>query len=469
MRAKHVWAPTAVLVAALAAPAAAPAALPWHDCDDGFECATAKVPLDYDHPHGKQIELALIRKPATDPEHRIGSLFIHPGGSGGAGVRFVRNAPPAALAPVARRFDVVGVDTRGLGASRPAIDCDTDPERLGVYAQPFPRPETLDAPALIARTKAYARRCRERNGELLAHMSSADMARDFDQLREAVGDKKLTFIGNSYGSLVGATYASLFPGRARALALTAPVDADTWVNRPFEAIREQSAALEYGMRRFFAACGGCAFANGGDPQDAFDDLLARLDSAPVGDVDGDDLRVAVMYPMISKARWKPFADALYAAQHGDGAPLRAIVDLEYEKGTNAMDVLWATLANDQRYPNVFQPFLDGGRHSASLFDYTAFNSGYGELAFALSPGHDGFAGPFRNPSWATPALLVSQTHDTFTPHQWAPRLAADLGNARLLTARGDGHDVLTGGNPCVFGALLAYLENQTLPDPGARC
>jgi len=469
MTLKHVWALTIAAVAALTAPAAASAALSWHDCDDGFECATAKVPLDYDHPHGKQIELALIRLPATDRAHRIGSLFIHPGGSGGAGVHFIRSAPPGALDPVARRFDVIGVDTRGVGASRPAIDCDSDPEQLGVYAQPFPRPETLNAPALIARAKAYVRRCHERNGELLEHMSSADMARDFDQLREQVGDKKLTYVGNSYGSLVGATYASLFPGRARALALTAPVDADTWVNRPFEAIREQSAGLEYGMRRFFAACQGCAFAHGGDPQDAFDDLLAQLDAAPAGDVDGDDLRVAVMWAMLSKRRWQPFADALAAAQNGNGGPLREIVDFEYEKGTPAMDVLWATLANDQRYPNVFQPFLDGGRHSASLFDYTAFNSGYGEIAFALSPGHDGFAGPFRNPSWAAPALLIGNTHDTFTPHQWAPRLAADLGNARLLTARGDGHDVLTGGNPCVLGALLAYLEDQTLPNPGARC
>src|SRR4051812_7483782 len=288
MTLKHVWALTIAVATALAAPAAASAALPWHACDDGFECATASVPLDYDHPHGRQIELALIRMPATDRAHGIGSLFTHRGGSGGDGIESLRTAPPGALDPVARRFDVVGVDTRGVGASRPAIDCAADPERLGPYSQPFVRPATLDAPALVARTKAYARRCQERNGELLKHMSSADMARDFDQLREAAGDKKLTFIGNSYGSLVGATYASLFPGRARALALTAPVDADTWVNRPFEALREQTAALDNGLRRFLAACDHCAFAQGGDPQDAFDDLLAKLDAAPVGDVDGDD-------------------------------------------------------------------------------------------------------------------------------------------------------------------------------------
>jgi len=463
MTLKHVWALTIAVVAALTAPAAASAALSWQDCDDGFECATAKVPLDYDHPQGKQIELALIRMPASDREHRIGSLFIHPGGSGAEGVRFIREAPPGALAPVARRFDVIGVDTRGVGASRPAIDCGVDPEQLGPYAQPF----VLDTPALIARTKAYVRRCHERNGELLAHMSSADMARDFDRLREAVGDKKLTFVGNSYGSLVGATYASLFPGRARALALTAPVDADTWVNRPLEALREQTAAIENGLRRFFAKCGDCAFAQGGDPQDAFDDILAGLDAAPLGNADGDDLRFAALYTTLSPGRRPVLADALRAAQLGDPAPLRAIVDFFYPR--DSADVEWATRANDQRYPNAFQPFLDAGRHAASLFDYTAFNSGYGELTFALSPGHDGFYGPFRNPPQAATALVIGQTHDTFTPHQWAPRLAADLGNARLLMRRGDGHNVLTSGDPCVLGALLAYLENQTLPTPGARC
>jgi pimeloyl-ACP methyl ester carboxylesterase len=467
MTLKHVWALTIALAAALAAPAGASAALSWHDCDDGFECTTAKVPLDYDHPHGKQIELALIRLPASDRAHRIGSLFIHPGGSGGDGIEFLRTAPPGALAPVARRFDVVGVDTRGVGASRPAIDCGVDPERLGPYSQPFARPATLDAPALIARTKAYVRRCQERNGELLAHMSSADMARDFDQLRELVGDKKLTFVGNSYGSLVGATYASLFPGRARALALTAPVDADTFVNRPLEAMREQTSALDNGLRRFFAACDDCAFAQGGDPQDAFDDLLAQLDAAPLENLDGDDLRFAVLSPTLSPGRWPAFAAALRAAQLGDPAPMRAIVDDFYHR--DSLDVEWATRANDQRYPNAFQPFLDAGRHTASLFEYTTFNSGYGEIAFALSPGHDGFYGPFRNPPWATTALVIGQTRDTYTPYAWAPRLTADLGNARLLTARGDGHGVLTSGNPCVLGALLAYLEDQTLPNPGARC
>ena len=352
--------------------------LDWRDCEGGLQCATAKVPLDYDRPSGRAIELALVRFPAVDQAHRIGSLFIHPGGSGGAGVRFLRASPLQALELVGRRFDVIGVDTRGVGGSRPAMDCDADPEVLGVYAQPFFRPETLDKQSLMGRSQTYVRRCAERNGELLAHMSSADMARDFDLLRAAVGDKKITFVGQSYGTLVGATYASLFPGRARALLLTSPVDADTWVNRPFEAIREQASSLEQGLDRFFAACAAhqqaCGF-GGTDPEAAFDELLARLDAAPLPapnatsprPVDGDDLRFAAMFQLFSPSQWPGFAAALLEAQAGDGSALRDLVDVAFDRtpaGDSPLsDVNWVTLANDQRYPDDVAPFLASGRHS----------------------------------------------------------------------------------------------------------
>ena len=461
--------------------------LDWRDCDDGFQCATAKVPLDHSRPRGRTIDLALVRFPAVDREHRIGSLFIHPGGSGGAGVQFVRSAPPPVLALIGRRFDVIGVDTRGVGASRPAFDCDADPEQLGVYSQPFPRPETLDVPALAARTKAYVRRCAQRNGALLAHMSSADMARDFDLLRAAVGDDKITFVGKSYGSLVGATYASLFPGRARALLLADPIDADIWVNRPFEAIREQTAALEHGLGRFFAACAAhqqaCGFGDA-DPEEAFDDLAARLDAAPMPalraanprPVDGDDLRFAAMYQMISPLLWPQLATALREAQGGDGSALRDLTDKDAYERTAAgdsptMDVNWVTLANDQRYPQPIAPFLAAGRHSASLFDHTYLQSGYGEIAMGELPVRPAgaFRGPFRHAPGATPALVVGISHDPWTPFAWARRLTADLGNARLLTFRGDGHDVLTSFDPCVVGAMLGYLEEGALPPPGTVC
>ena len=478
----------AALVGAPAAAAGPPVPkLDWHPCEGDVECATAEVPLDHDRPRGRTIELALVRIPAADPTQRIGSMFIHPGGSGGAGVSFVRSTPPPIRAVLGRRFDIVGVDTRGVGASRPAFDCDADPERLGVYSQPYYRPETLDLRALLGRTDEYVRRCVRRNGELLEHMSSADMARDFDLLRAAVGDERLTYVGNSYGTVVGATYASLFPGRARALLLTAPMDPDAYVNRPFEGIREQSAGLEKGLDRFFAACAArqaaCGF-GGTDPEDAYNALLARLDAAPIPapdatyprPVDGDDVRLAAMYQMIGPRRWPGFAAALAQAERGDGSALRDLVDLSaYERtpegDSPSMDVNWVTLANDQAYPRGVAPFLDAGRHAAGLFDHAYPNSGYAELPIGAAPvrGRDAYRGPFRHAPGAPPALVVGTTYDTWSPFAWAKRMVAQLGNARLLTFRGDGHDVLTSQNPCIVGSVLGYLETLALPAPGAVC
>jgi len=322
-----------------------------------------------------------------------------------------------------------------------------------------------------------------RNGELLAHMTSADMARDLDLLRAAVGDERLTYIGQSYGTLLGATYASLFPGRARALVLADPVDTDTWTNRPFEAFREQSASFEYLLDRFFAACAAhqaaCGF-GGEDPESAFELTLESLDRAPVsmtgppGTVDGDDARLAAVQAMLSPRDRPRLAASLASAQADDGTGLRQLADEYYARepdGTSPLiDSQWATLSVDQDYPHAVAPFLAAGRHAASLFPHAFGNSGYSELAFGLSPvRRRPFRGPFVNSSKSGTALVIGMTHDPNTPYAWAKRLTADLGNARLLTLRGDGHDILSSLNPCILGQALLYLEDGTLPPVGATC
>jgi pimeloyl-ACP methyl ester carboxylesterase len=449
-----------VVLATLLLAGPASASLRWSSCDDGFECATAKVPLDHSRPHGRKIELALIRARAVDPATKIGSVFVNPGGPGSSGVDFVRGAPPQAIAAITRRFDLVGVDTRGSGHSRPVVDCKVDQERAGVYAQPFRRPETLDVADLVDDTKRYVARCMKLNGDLLEHVSSADVARDLDLLRAAVGDKQLNFIGHSYSSLFAATYASLFPGRARALVLDSPMDAETWVHRPFSALREQTAGLEHGLDRFVAAT---AFSG-------FDDLMARLDATPLGSLDGDDVRIAAM-SITLPFEWPGFADALTAAQNGDPDPLRARVDGFYGGDLFNSDLMVATQALDQRYPSRVAPFLRAGRRAAALFPHFALNNGYSELPYGLLPVSDrnAFHGPFRNSRKSGTALVIGTTHDPYTPYTWAQRLTADLGNARLLTYDADGHGSITSLNPCIVGHLLAYLEAGELPPEGEVC
>jgi pimeloyl-ACP methyl ester carboxylesterase len=453
---------TVLAALSLAGPASAAPKIDWKPCDDGFECATVKVPLDYDRPHGRTIELALTRARAADSATRLGSVFFHPGGPGDSGVDSIHNAPPQAIAAITRRYDVIGFDSRGAGHSRPVVDCKVDQERDGVYSQPFARPETLDVLALVDHTQRYLRRCTRLNGDLLEHMSSADVARDLAVLRAAVGDERLNLIGHSYGTFVGATYASMFPGRTGRMVLDSPMDAETWVDAPFETTREQTAGLEDELKRFLAATGF--------PEDDFDDLMAQLDREPLGSLDGDDLRIAFM-SITSPREWPAFKDALTQAQHGDGSALRDLADGFYGGRLLNPDLAVATQAADQRYPHRVAPFLRAGRHAAALFPHFANNSGYSELAYGAMPvsDADAFHGPFRNSPGAPAALVIGTTHDPYTPYVWAKHLTHDLGNAQLLTYRGDGHGAVTDLNPCIVGHMLAYLEEGVLPPEDARC
>ena len=310
---------------------APPPVLDWQPCEPaGFECATAEVPRDHARPQGAKLELAMIRWPASDRENRIGSLFLNPGGPGGSGVRMVREAPRPALAAFGRLYDIVGVDPRGVGASRPAVqDC-------GVRYQgdQYLQPETLDRDAVVRTARDQLRRCDAASGGILPYLTTANVARDFDLLRAAVGDAKFNFFGISYGGVIGETYTSLFPGRTGAMVLDSPVDADVWYNAPFEAINEQLASFDRSLDRWQHWCSRheaiCAL-DPEDPQDDFDALVAQLNAAPVPvlsdpsqpPVNGDEMLGVFLDGVYSRFDWAPLAAALTAARQGDGSALRA--------------------------------------------------------------------------------------------------------------------------------------------------
>ena len=230
-----------------ASPAAARApSIDWQPCEDaqGFDCATFPVPRDYRHPHGRTLDLAAVRLPATDPSRRVGSLFVNFGGPGGPAVSTIKAFGAEAFASLNDRFDIVGFDPRGVGESEDAIDCRANQETLGVYRQPFPTPENLDVRAWVNVNKRYIRRCLRLNPRILPYVSTANVARDMDRLRRAVGDRKLSYLGFSYGTFLGATYASLFPNHYRALVLDGALDANKYINRPL--LREAGLAVPGG-------------------------------------------------------------------------------------------------------------------------------------------------------------------------------------------------------------------------------
>ncbi|HEY3187036.1 MAG TPA: alpha/beta fold hydrolase, partial [Solirubrobacteraceae bacterium] len=317
--------------AAARTPSNVRASLDWHACADlpedaptTFECATVEVPRDYSRPNGRQITLALTRLPAKDAANRIGSLFFNFGGPGGDGVSSLQ-AISARYDPLNRRFDLVGFDPRGVGQSSPAIDCAVNQETDGIYAQPFPTPDNLDVDALVARDRAYVERCVERNADILPYVSTANVARDMDVLREAVGDSRLTYLGFSYGTTLGATYAAMFPTHFRSMVLDGAFSADQYVNQPLESLREYTAGFERALDRFLHACAAhqdaCKGFGGEDPWTALDELVERANAQPLpvtGDnprpVDGDDILAAANQSMFAKKLWPGLAKALAQAQ-----------------------------------------------------------------------------------------------------------------------------------------------------------
>src|SRR3954469_13570459 len=191
-----------VAAAALTTPAhAAVAPVAWSDCRDapGMQCALYSVPRDYSRPADASLQLALVRLPATDQAHRIGSLFVNFGGPGEGGVDAVKGLGPFLFAGLNTRFDIVGFDPRGVGQSSSAVDCQANQETEGLYAQPFATPENLDLAALVTRDQASVARCLTLNGAILPYLSTGNVARDLDTLRQAVGDDKLNYFGFSYG------------------------------------------------------------------------------------------------------------------------------------------------------------------------------------------------------------------------------------------------------------------------------
>jgi len=470
--------------------------LDWQVCGEAANvtCTTAQVPLDYDKPNGKSIELFLAKSPATDPAHRIGSLFINFGGPGGTTAQTFEDGGADVFPALNKRFDIIGMDPRGVGQSKPSIDCKANQETEGIYSQPFTTPDNLNPRALINKDLHYIGRCIALNGQILAHVSTANVARDIDLLRQALGESKITYFGYSYGTFLGATYASLFPHNYRAMVLDGPLDADSYINEPLDDLSAQSSGFERALGHFFQACAAdvaaCRGFGSGDPRDAYDQLIEQLDSSPISaagfpddprPVDGDDALIATALALYNKGSWPFLAQALADATHGDGTRLRFAADLYYGNNFDGTfdpggDRYFTIGAIEQQYPHDVGLYLRAGKRSWSEHEHTWWNNGYVELNYGLWPIHDrdAFDGPFKVPGSSVTPLVVATTYDPATPYRGAKNLIRDLGNARLLTMRGDGHTAYSGdpvapNSACVDAYVEGYVNDGTLPPAGTKC
>jgi pimeloyl-ACP methyl ester carboxylesterase len=455
-----------ILLSLAAAPSALASPLDWSDCGDGMQCATAKVPLDYDKPSSRQISLAVIRRPASDPAHRIGSLFVNNGGPGNSAVDFVRRDAEAVYPPeVLARFDVVGMDPRGVGRSTP-VRCFDDAEEQGGFLGVLPPfPVGFEEERAFAEAQAdLGRRCLARNGDLLDHLSSANVARDLDRLRQAVGDKQLTFAGHSYGTVVGATYASLFPHRVRAIVLDSMLDPAAYTRGlgPFSLRVGSQRATSDTLRFFLASCDAagqrCPFA-GGD----FDGLMERLRRGPVFGFTYaqavESVRGALSFP----PAWPELAAGLAAVSAGAPA---ARLAAEYDNGREALTAIACGETDNPRDPRVW-PLA--ARIADRFTPYFGSPWAYISQACATWPGfdRDRYTGPFDRRTSA-PLLVVNARYDAFSSLGRA-RTVADSMGARLLTVEGPGHTLEGTDSACADDAVERYLVAGKLPAKGAVC
>ena len=450
--------------------------LQWIECGDGFQCAALAVPLDYSRPSGRKISLALIRKPTTDQSRRIGSLLINPGGPGDSGLDMLRGAR-SSLNYLNSFFDLVSWDPRGTGASSP-VTC-VDGSQLDSY---LALDTVLDDPQekqdFIQALKGFASGCAQRSGSLLPFVDTASTARDLDRIREAVGDKKLTYLGFSYGTYIGQWYAHLFPGRVRALALDGVVDS---TEPEDQSLLHQVAGFQHNLDAFFAACKAeprCAYGRSGDQQTKLQQAIERLDKQPLRVGDRELTRSlalgGVLVALYSENSWGYLDQALSALDQGDGSALLTLAD--YVDGRNR-DGTYTSSAN-------------GASAATSCLDFSASSdiAAYDQLGPALvqasalfgpSVQYSGLGcaywpvkGKHLNESLTIAGvpriLLVGATNDPATPYAEAQSVARQIPGSVLLTRDGYGHTSYALSR-CVQSAEDTYLIDLTLPAPGTVC
>jgi pimeloyl-ACP methyl ester carboxylesterase len=464
-----------------------------------FECGTVQVPLDYDGSAGGTISLALVRLPATDPANRIGSLFLNPGGPGGSGVEFTVFAGPFLFTPEVRaRFDLVGFDPRGIARST-ALRCFGNDKQWEPFFTPFAFPITPEEEQIWIDADRYLdAACAQRGGKIIDHMSTANVARDLDVLRQAVGDEKLNYYGLSYGSYLGQVYANMFPGSFRALVIDGILDPIAWVNLggaiPFSTRLRSDAGAMATLNEFFRLCdlGGPRCAFGPDSADRYADLAAQVKVQPtfvnlpgvfVGELDYSQLIGLTLGALYDSPVWEDFDDVLAAIEaqvSGAAAPALAaafrpslqpayVAKRGFPHYMNFLEGFPAVACSDSDNPDSYAVWSVQGAAADAQFGYFGRLWTWVTSICAEWPGADAdrYTGPFTSLT-SSPVLIVGNHFDPATRYEGAVTAAGLLPNSRLLTVHGWGHTSLFISS-CADAAIARYLVDITLPPSGTIC
>ena len=455
--------------------------LDWSDCGDSFQCTRLTVPLDYSAPGGQTIKISVIRLSAVDQGARIGSLIVNPGGPGVSGIGYARAAQSIASDAVRNRYDIVGFDPRGVGISDP-VRC-ADGPFLDKYLSSDGSPDTpAEVDQVVALNMQLVAGCVARSGDLLPHVGTKDVARDLDVLRGALGDKVLYYLGKSYGTFIGSTYAGLFPARVGRMVLDGVLDP---ASNGEQVGIGQAKGFEQALDSFLGDCvtkSDCPFQGSAtDARAVLTGLINKADATPLSSSQGRPVTqslvvLGIAYPLYERSRgWPLLRVALTAATQGDGSALLQLADQYASRNSdgtyanNSNEVISAVNCFDRpdhstlsqiealsvelsKTSPIFGPFLAWGDQICADWPVQS----------AERPAPITAAG-------SAPIVLVGTLRDPATPYQWAVNVSKELANGHLITYDGDGHTAYRRGSSCVDGLVDAYLLDGAVPAVDARC
>ena len=455
--------------------------LDWTDCNDGMQCTTVTAPLNWDDPASGDVELALVRHPATG--ERIGSLLVNPGGPGASGYDFVRDSVDYATdAALQERFDVVGFDPRGVGRSTP-VAC-YGPAEMDEYLYGLTDADRgTDAWILEQEASAtgFAAACAEQTGALLGEVDTESAARDLDLLRAVLGDTQLNYLGFSYGTFLGATYAELYPDKVGRLVLDGALDP---ASSNFEVTATQAQGFESALRAYLTDCLAgpeCPF--DGTVDDAMATIRALLDSVdanPIAVADGrqlggNALLTAIIYPLYQATAWDYLSDMFDTVMQGSAEGAMQFADAYNGRsadGTyadNSTEAFMAVNCVDYAYNDDPAAMRDQAAQIDAMAPTIGAYMSYGDISCANWPHTVTGEREQINAAGAAPILVVGTTNDPATPYVWAESLAEQLDSGQLVTYEGEGHTAYNKSNSCVNDAVDDYLIDGTVPAADPMC
>ncbi|MGO1546712.1 alpha/beta hydrolase [Microbacterium gubbeenense] len=457
----------------------------WGACDDPqteaeVECATITAPIDWNDPAAGDIELAISR-PADRPSNPQGSLLVNPGGPGASGIDYMQQSLEygGLGEDLLDAFDVVGFDPRGVARSTPVECLDTAGMDEYLYSVPDGTRDSDEWEAsLEEQAETFADACAENSGELLEFITTDQAARDMDLIRAVLGDEKLNYLGFSYGTFLGATYADQFPENTGRLVLDGALDPSV---SGTEVGMRQVIAFEQSLHTYVDACldgSGCPFRGSVDQAlGEVSQLLASLDRRPLVGQDGrelggDAMMTAVIAALYSEENWPYLTEAFAGALAGDPTSALFLADFYNERQggaylSNSTEAFNAYNCMD--YPSESEEL--SGEDEAELEEKAPVTWKYmmGADVCEFWPYPPSGERETISATGAAPIVVVGTTGDPATPFAWAESLAEQLDDATLITYEGEGHTAYGAGSSCVDEAVESYLIDGAMPEAGLTC